>query len=69
MVAFVTEGAGDLSRLFQSKITLDNGLFENVRQMKKTRYSDEQFVRILRETDKDPVAEIALQVRLCLHLR
>ena len=27
--------------------------------MKKTRYSDEQIVRILRETDKDPVAEVA----------
>lgn len=26
--------------------------------MKKTRYSDEQVVRILRETDKDPVAEL-----------
>ncbi|SHH08164.1 Transposase [Pollutimonas bauzanensis] len=27
--------------------------------MKKTRYSDEQIVRILRETDKDTVAEVA----------
>jgi len=27
--------------------------------MKKTRYSDEQIVRILRETDKDSVAEVA----------
>ena len=27
--------------------------------MKKTRYSDEQTVRILRETDKDTVAEVA----------
>src|SRR5690606_8772079 len=27
--------------------------------MKKTRYSDEQMVRILRETDKDTVAEVA----------
>lgn len=27
--------------------------------MKKTRYSDEQIVRVLRETDKDTVAEVA----------
>lgn len=27
--------------------------------MKKTRYSDEQIVRILREADKDSVAEVA----------
>lgn len=27
--------------------------------MKKTRYSDEQIVRILRETDKDTVVEVA----------
>lgn len=27
--------------------------------MKKTRYSDEQIVRILRETDEDTVAEVA----------
>ena len=27
--------------------------------MKKSRYSEEQIVRILRETDKDPVAEVA----------
>ena len=27
--------------------------------MKKTRYSDEQIVRILRETDKDTIAEVA----------
>lgn len=27
--------------------------------MKKSRYSDEQIVRILRETDKLPVAEVA----------
>jgi len=27
--------------------------------MKKSRYSDEQIVRILRETDKDSVAEVA----------
>lgn len=27
--------------------------------MKKKRYSDEQIVRILRETDKDTVAEVA----------
>mgnify|MGYP000854674797 CR=1 FL=1 len=27
--------------------------------MKKTRYSDEQIVRILRETDRDTVAEVA----------
>ncbi len=27
--------------------------------MKKTRYSDEQIVRTLRETDKDTVAEVA----------
>lgn len=27
--------------------------------MKKTRYSDEQIVRILRETDKNTVAEVA----------
>ena len=27
--------------------------------MKKSRYSEEQIVTILRETDKDPVAEVA----------
>lgn len=27
--------------------------------MKKSRYSEEQIVRILRETDKEPVAEVA----------
>lgn len=27
--------------------------------MKKTRYSDEQIIQILRETDKDTVAEVA----------
>ena len=27
--------------------------------MKKTRYSDEQIVRILRETDKDTIAQVA----------
>lgn len=27
--------------------------------MNKSRYSDEQIVRILREADKDPVAEVA----------
>lgn len=27
--------------------------------MKKTRYNDEQIVRILRETDKDTIAEVA----------
>lgn len=27
--------------------------------MKKTQYSDEQLVRILRETDKDTIAEVA----------
>jgi putative transposase len=27
--------------------------------MKKSRYSEEQIVRILRETDRDPVAEVA----------
>lgn len=27
--------------------------------MKKKRYSDEQIVRILREADKDPIAEVA----------
>lgn len=27
--------------------------------MKKSRYSDEQIVQILREADKDPVAELA----------
>ena len=37
--------------------------------MKKTRYSDEQIVRILRETDKDTVAEVAkcvIEVLSCL---
>lgn len=29
------------------------------RHMKKTRYSDEQIVRILREADRDSVAEVA----------
>lgn len=27
--------------------------------MKKSRFSDEQIVKILRETDKDPVSEVA----------
>lgn len=27
--------------------------------MKKSRYSDEQIVRILRETDRSPIAEVA----------
>jgi putative transposase len=27
--------------------------------MKKSRYSDEQIVRILREADRDPIAEVA----------
>ncbi len=27
--------------------------------MKKSKYSDEQIVRILREADRDPVAEVA----------
>ncbi len=27
--------------------------------MKKTRYNDEQIVRILRETDRDTIAEVA----------
>lgn len=28
-------------------------------EMKKARYSEEQIVRILREADRDPVAEVA----------
>lgn len=34
-------------------------LFESERRMKKTQYSYEQIVQILRETDKGTVAEVA----------